>query len=38
MRGFVSGRWLPADSLLEIMALFAVAGLLLWLLTWLRLV
>jgi hypothetical protein len=38
MRSFPSGRRLPAESLPEITALFAIAGVLLWLLMWLRLI
>lgn len=38
MRGFPSGRRLPAEFLPEITALFAIAGVLLWLLMWLRLI
>ena len=37
MRAFLSSRRLPRESLLEVMALLAVAGLLLCLLVWLRL-
>jgi hypothetical protein len=37
MLGFLSRRWLPAQSLPEMMAMVAVAGLLLCLLIWLRL-
>ena len=37
MGGFLSGQWLPAEPLLEMMAMSAVAGLLLCLLIWLHL-
>ena len=38
MRGFLSGRLLQGESLLEVVALFAIAGFLLCLLIWLHLI
>jgi hypothetical protein len=37
MRAYLSSRWLPAESLLEMMAMSAVATLVLCLLIWLHL-
>lgn len=38
MRHLLSGRRLQSESLQEMMELFVVAGLLLWLLLWLHLI